>query len=102
MRGISCKLPIFYRYCGNSGEDWKYQVGTQKARRCKEKLGAVKVWMPLRIKTCSCEGMAAKVWRQEDQLKNQQLLTVDLCFLDYLGEAQVVVYSCHVLPGLPG
>ncbi|XP_069063776.1 uncharacterized protein [Pleurodeles waltl] len=30
---------------------------------------------------------------EEDQLNNQQLSTVDICFLDYLGEAQVVVDS---------
>ncbi|KAJ1208269.1 hypothetical protein NDU88_003655 [Pleurodeles waltl] len=79
MGEMHCKLPAFYWYCGNCREDQKYLVGTQEAHRCKEK--------PIIVK--------------EDQLKDRQLSTVDMCFLDYLGKAQMVVDSLHVLPGLP-
>ncbi|KAJ1215971.1 hypothetical protein NDU88_003577 [Pleurodeles waltl] len=78
------------RYCGNCGEDRKYLVGTQEARLCKEKSVTMKVWMPLQKEDCHCKRKAAKERRQDDQLKNQQLLTVEMCFLDYLAEAQVV------------
>ncbi|KAJ1213543.1 hypothetical protein NDU88_001177 [Pleurodeles waltl] len=71
LRETNCKVPVFFRYCGNCGEDRKYQVGTQEERCCMDKPVAVK----------------------EDQLKNQQLSTVDMCFLDYTGEAQVSVDS---------
>ncbi|KAJ1141454.1 hypothetical protein NDU88_007786 [Pleurodeles waltl] len=68
---MNCKLLLVYRYCGYCGDDQKYQVGTQEARRCEEKPVAVK----------------------EDQLKNRQLSTVDMRFLDYLAQAQLFVDS---------
>ncbi|KAJ1202419.1 hypothetical protein NDU88_006219 [Pleurodeles waltl] len=44
----------------------------------------------MRREECRFKGKAAKDRKQEDQLKSQQLSTVDKCILDYLGKAQVV------------